>query len=252
MERRALIVYCDNTPSGPLPGPSHDFSNYVQYLTSPLGGAWYSSEILGLHNPTAHEVTTTGCSFLNEADYSFVIFTGHGYILKSENSQRQYLELADKDISIRELKSSSPRQLFIIDACRGYQPITEGVTKIGSALESFQNFTDLASISRNLFDESVLAAERGLTVLYAASENESALDTDNGAAYLLSLRDAAKQWRTESNSRVLPANQAHSLATNLLEARFGDDTEQQPTMNKEKRLRYFPFAVNPWTIVNFN
>ena len=203
MKRRALIVYCDNTQSGKLPGPLHDFNKYVEFLTSPLGGGWYEDEILGLPNPTKQDIMTTGHEFLAGADYTFTIFTGHGYIRKSESCNCQYVELADKEISIRELKSTSPRQLLIIDACRRYQIVTEGIKKIASAHESLMNFSVITEMSRRLFDEQISNSEYGITVLYAASENESALDTDKGAAYLLSLLDAAKQWEKESTDSVL-------------------------------------------------
>ena len=245
MKRRALIVYCDKTPSGELDGPSYDYSNFVEFLTSPLGGGWYKNEILGLHNPTEQDVMTLGRSFLDGADYTFTIFTGHGYIRKSESCNCQYVELADKEISIRKLKSTSPRQLLIIDACRRYQIVTEGIKKIASAHESLRNFSVITEMSRRLFNKQISNSEYGITVLYAASENESALDTDKGAAYLLSLLDAAKQWEKESTDSVLSVKDAHLRAKKILNFKFGDNTLQQPTMNQEKRKEYFPFAINP-------
>ena len=245
MKRKALIVYCDNTKSGNLPGPSHDYSNFVEFLTSPLGGGWYEHEILGLHNPTEQDIMTTGYDFLAGADYTFTIFTGHGYIQKSELCCLQYVELADKNVSIRKLKSTSPRQLLIIDACRKYQFVTEKIKKIASAYESMRNFSSITEISRQLFDEKISNSECGITVLYAASKNETALDTDNGAAYLLSLLDAAKGWENESTESILSIKDAHLRAKEILDLKFGDDTTQHPIMNQEKRKVYFPFAVNP-------
>jgi hypothetical protein len=45
MTRKALIIYCDNTQSGELSGPSHDFENYQNYLKSHLGGEFHQSLI---------------------------------------------------------------------------------------------------------------------------------------------------------------------------------------------------------------
>lgn len=245
MKRRALIIYCDNTKSGKLTGPICDYSNYVEFLTSPLGGGWYKNEIMGLHNPTEQDIMTKGRLFLDGADYTFTIFTGHGCIYKEGVLRRQYVELADKNISIRELKSTSPRQLLIIDACRGYQTMTEGIKKFASAQESLNDFSSINEFSRKLFDEKISISECGLTVLYAASEDESALDTDNGAAYLLSLLYAAKQWENESTDSALSVKDAHLQAKEILDLKFGDYTTQRPTMNLEKRKKHFPFAVNP-------
>lgn len=245
MKRRALIIYCDNTASGKLLGPSHDYSRYIEFLTSLLGGGWYKDEILGLHNPPEREIIITGRPFLNGADYTFTIFTGHGCIQKEGARGQQCIELSDKIVPITHLLSESKRQLLLIDACRGHVDITKGMTKIASALEGVNNFSIMTKITRRLFEKNVLSAEAGLTVLYSASEDESSLDTNNGAAYLSSLLDAAGQWNEKSTNCVLPINEAHLLAKALLKQNFGDKTIQQPTMNLEKRRKYFPFAVNP-------
>ena len=245
MKRKALIVYCDNTESGNLPGPSHDYSNFVEFLTSPLGGGWYEHEILGLHNPTEQDIMTTGYDFLAGADYTFTIFTGHGCILKQGDQCHQYVELADKSVPITNLLSESKRQLLIIDACRGYIDTTNKMLKIASALESVNNFSSRTEIARQVFEKNVLSAEAGLTVLFSASEDESSLDTNCGAAYLSSLLDAAEYWNEKSTNPVLPIDEAHWLAQKLLKQNFGDKTIQHPTMNQEKRKVYFPFAVNP-------
>ncbi len=205
------------------------------------GGDWRKSEIGFLRNPTVLKVKNAVNTFLKNSDYTFVVFSGHGFINTDENN-RQYVELLNGDISIRSLITNAPRQTIIIDACRGYySPQKESLLEKYSALtgdvEHFEKFS-----TRALFDKCVLQAEKGLTVLYAASRNESALDTPSGGAYLFSLLSYAQAWaQTNSRYSFLPLRTAHVRAKKLMLATF--DTIQKPSMNSEKRINYFPIAV---------
>jgi hypothetical protein len=89
--------------------------------------------------------------------------------------------------SINKLKTGCPRQTIIIDACRGYfskrQRLLEKSMNFSNSVESYgQNIS-----TRQLFDDNLAKTEEGLTVLYATNENQSALDTNLGAAYISSL-----------------------------------------------------------------
>lgn len=239
MIRRALIIYCDNTKSGKLEGPSQDNINLIKHLTDYRGGEWYSYEILSLKNPSKMQIDTAVIDFLNVADYSFTVFSGHGYINSDE--EMQYLEVADGDISIQKLISKSDRQTLIIDACRGYfKPTNEDFIK--ASRDYSESFTgDLVS-TRLLFENSIMAAEKGISALFAASENESALDTDKGGAYLYSLLKSSQGWYEAKNREsVLDIREAHTLGTKYMNIKFL--TIQNPVIIPEKRLKYFPFSV---------
>mgnify|MGYP001768393238 CR=1 FL=1 len=240
MKRLALIIYCDNTKSGSLTGPPHDNIKYREFLKSNLGGAWYDEEIISLNNPTSNDVAYYMYSAYDQIDYSFTLFTGHGYINVDHNNL-QYLELKDKDISILNLRTKCPKQTLIVDACRGYySPLKKALENL--ILDSYRSFSGDILTTRKLFEDAVAIADQGWTTLYAASENETALDTNGGAAYLLSLLDASKIWkRTNSDSKVLPVNSAHNIAKVYLQENFA--TTQKPAMSQEKRIRHFPFAV---------
>lgn len=238
MKRRALIIYCTDTDSGHLNGPKYDNDNLRYHLTSNLGGNWRDDEILSLPNPTSQQVFIAVTQFLNDADYTFTVFSGHGYINTNDNN-RQYLELSNTDISILNLKTTAQRQSLIIDACRGYYTPAKAITK-GFA-DVYENFTGQGS-TRQLFDTAVNRAEGGWTVLYAASKNQTALDTGNGGAYLLSLLKIAKSWEESDRiNNTLTLNISHSIAKVYLHSNF--ETIQDPIMNEEKRLIHFPFAV---------
>lgn len=240
MTRRALIIYCDDTKSGELEGPSKDNINLRSHLTSYLGGEWYDSEIVSLNNPTSHMIEAHIKIFCGDADYSFVVFSGHGFINANDNNI-QYLEVADKDISIIKLLTKAERQTIIIDACRGiYKPHKEDFIK-GSRSYN-ESFMGSLSSTRKMFDKAVQQTEEGVSILYAASENQSAVDSNVGGAYTYSLLKSCEQWGKNDQTRnILSIKDGHSLGTIFMKSRFV--TNQTPKMEQEKRLRYFPLAV---------
>ena len=239
MKRKALIIYCNDTPSGELRGPYQDAVNLRTFLMSMLGGEWYESEIGFLKNPTSALVRQAVRTYLSGADYTFVVFSGHGFINTDENN-RQYIELADDSIPIGSLISKAPRQTMIIDACRGYYSPTRASLSVFEGIGDIHHFEEAST--RQIFDNAVLKAEKGLTIMYAASRNESALDTNKGGAYLFSLIAYANRWeKTNRKFRVLPLNTANTRATELMHQTF--ETIQNPVINAEKRINHFPFAV---------
>jgi len=238
MNRRALIIYCDNTRSGKLSGPTHDNVNLRDFLTQNIGGDWYPEEIKSLRNPTSLTVRDNISSFLSGADYTFIIFTGHGGINTIDD--KQYIELLDTDIPIQQLKTNAKRQTVIIDACRGYY--TETLEDLRESKSINFAIGGILKSTRTIFDNAILLSEEGLTVLFAASENQTALDTNKGAAYLLSLLSEAYNWEyTDRKYSIFGLDVAHEMAADYMNDNF--DTIQVPTMNEEKRKRYYPFAV---------
>lgn len=240
MKRKALIIYCTDTPSGELNGPIYDCKNMTAYLTSCLGGAWESNEIIPLHNPTIGKVRSVIKNEFQDLDYSMVLFSGHGFINTEDGCQ--YLEMMDGDAIINILKTGAPRQTAIIDACRGYErAISDSTLKMFSAMNESDDSVK-KKICRQLFDDRVMEAERGISVLYSASENESSVDTPKGAVYISSLIAACKEWeKNDSLLHVLSIKGAHLRAIDYMNRHFM--TDQNPMMAEEKRRRYFPLAI---------
>jgi Caspase domain len=244
VKRRSLIIYCNDTISGELVGPLHDNENYRDFMLSKLGGDWYDNEILSLKNPSSTLVLRAVNEFLIGADYTFIIFTGHGFI-NLDDGGRQYIELANRSIGISKLKTSAKRQTLIVDACRGYYSPEQELIK--SFSEQYENFIGDPLSTRAIFDRAVLRAEEGWTILYAANKNQSALDTAGGAAYLLSLLKIAEIWEErDKTSNILTLKSTHDFAKTYLTENF--DTLQEPIINGEKRIVHFPFAVKSATI----
>jgi hypothetical protein len=244
MIRKALIIYCDNTESGFLNGPSVDNTNLRNYLMSHCGGDWYENEIRSLNNPTIQQVKNAVNLMIN-SDYTFVVFSGHGWINVDEDFT-QYLEVADGDISINELITDADRQTILIDSCRGFlSPITESFNKgLSGTIRAYSSTIS----TRTLFDSLVLKAEEGISVMFSASENQSSVDSIKGGAYIYSLLSVCRNWFVNNKTEnYLSIKNAHNLAIPFMETKFV--TKQKPVMNSEKRLRYFPFAVKFTTIV---
>jgi hypothetical protein len=238
MTRKALIIYCDNTQSGKLSGPSHDFENYQNYLKSHLGGKWFDEEIIELHNPTRIDIALEIFTSMEGCDYTFIIFTGHGCI--NENN-KQCMEVADGDIMIKDIKTNAKRQTIIIDACREREILSNIEPEPRLFSEAMEILLNVAS-TRAAFNNAVQKAPEGLTILYAASQNQSSVDTKYGAAYLISLIKVAENWRDSDNSnRILSLKEVHNLAIEYISENF--ETIQNPEMQLEKRHTYFPFAI---------
>ena len=190
MKRRALIISCANTESGHLPGATADNINMHNFLTSPLGGNWYDHEIVQLSDPTKREVNQAVNSHFTRADYSFVVFSGHGYTNTYEN--HQYLELLDSNIALKTLRGPATRHTMIVDACRGY--ISSDSTLQGFGLgDSTNNYFESKS-TRGLFEQFVLQGDIGLTVLYSAQKGQNSIDTPRGGVYISSLLKSAVEW----------------------------------------------------------
>ena len=116
MKRKALIIGCFGGYRGLelLKGASVDLINYQTFLQSNIGGEWHKDEIIILEETNSSELNNIISSI--EADYSFIVFTGHGFI--NSFSKEDSICLKDKDVSITCLVTSSKRQTIIIDACR--------------------------------------------------------------------------------------------------------------------------------------
>lgn len=118
MDRKALII---GTPGVDLPGVAVDMANYQQFLLSPLGGAWYSNEIVMLKNPTKSDVVAE-VNKLGDAEYSMVIFAGHGRHPKMDGSTIVQLR-PGVEMDSNELKVGAKKHSLILDCCRKLEKV---------------------------------------------------------------------------------------------------------------------------------
>jgi hypothetical protein len=118
---------------------------------------------------------------LNGSDYTLLIFTGHGFI--NTTDYQRYIEVANGDISILKLKSDSPRQTIILDACSGYYELGTPFTKTFSDLSESLSTVGFA-FSRKIYDDAIMSAERGIISLFSSSGGEGSDDSVDGGIYL--------------------------------------------------------------------
>ena len=106
----------------------------------------------------------------------------------------------------------------------------------------FEGYIGDITSTRTIFDKAVMKANRGWTILFAASRGQTALDTNFGGAYSLSLLSVAKNWEhLDEHNNIVPVNVAHNLASQFLSRHFY--SEQIPTINQESRSIHFPLFV---------
>jgi len=243
MKRRAVIFYCDNTRSGKLTGAMRDNQNYRSFLMSSLGGEWHPAEILSVRNPTAWDVQRVQSEFLFDADYTNVIYSGHGATNMADN-RRQYLELADDDVPFNWLDTGAQRQTLILDTCRNYTTIIPRDLQ-GFDEDHYYGFLGKDS-TRRIFDNAVLKSPPGYSIMYSASPNQSSLDISEGGAYSLSLMKGALRFRDcVPNFNIMNIKGAHLRGSEFLKRDFQKRSPftQTPVMYRKNRLIQYPFAV---------
>jgi hypothetical protein len=244
MNRKALLIGCPSISGKDdyLPGVTRDLANYDRFLRSPLGGHWYSNEIVSLSNPSSDAVRDE-IDNLRTADYSFVLFSGHGFV--HERSTIVCLG-DDEEIDSIELCGGAPKHAVLLDCCRIVaKPMLaeDALAKMDSLAKSL---TALAC--RRYYEKAISDCRSGLIVAHSCDMDETANDdARRGGYYSYSLIDAAEDW-AENNSTdlekyytVLGIPAAHERASDTVRLRSGG--RQHPQIEKPRSGPYFPFAV---------
>lgn len=238
MKRRALII---GSPDKDIPGVLDDMKNYRAFLKSFAGGAWFDQEIVTLESPTKPQLSAQ-IDLLKPADYSFLVFAGHGGYSAYQRATLLKLN-SSTDISEDELKVGAPKRTVIIDACRVHidqQPLRE-IMKAALAMDSYRS----ADSSRALFERSIEACHPGLAVLYGCSIGEGAGETAGiGGRYSCALLETAEDWEKgyyTQQGAVLSVSDAHEKAATLVSQRSGGS--QNPKGEFTRSLPRFPLAV---------
>lgn len=236
MIRSALII---GSPDDQIQGVYDDMRNYRQFFESASGGSWYPHEITTLECPSSSQVKEHLAN-MKRADYSIVIFAGHGYY--SSARRCTMLELRKNDhIEDYALKVGSPKHTLVIDACRVV--VHDKILK--ATMESFVSRSDTsgAAASRQQFESAVRASAFGLATMYSCSLNETAGDiAGTGGRYSSSLLETSKEWAASSpRDGVLSVSDAHDRAVGPTVLHSGG--RQNPTGEFPRSIPRFPFAV---------
>ena len=246
MNRKALLIGSPGTKGsdGYLLGVARDLQNYDRFLRSPVGGSWHPSEILTLDDPPASSVRSAIRS-LESVDYSFVLFSGHGYYLERKRSTIVCLS-DDEEMDSVELRKGSSRHTVVLDCCRKVERALLAEDALAKADKAARRLSP--SECRRYFDSSILECPSGIIVLHACDVDETAGDDSRrGGYYAYSLLDTAESWAEQKTTDLsksfatLRMPRAHEKAAQAVMRLSGN--RQNPQIEKARSEPYFPFAI---------
>lgn len=244
MTRKMLIIANPGDPGaeGYCEGVNRDIVQYKNFFISTFGGAWESEEIQILNRPFPFQVDEA-LNALKMADYSMVIYCGHGY--SRENGTTMVELRANYDYDSTKLNQGSRRHTVILDCCRVVcEPLYEGVQERYDLKNSIEHSLARSQV-RARFDLDVQRCSPGIVVLYACGIGETAGDDElNGGVYSHALRSAAIRWsRANAGSGTASVVQIHNTAAQDVCQETGG--RQNPQSIKPRSAPYFPFCVAP-------
>ena len=204
MNRKLILISCDNGGQGFLPGVSIDMQRYESFFRSSIGGAWRDDEIRLYYNNATRDILhdyimmTEGT---RHVDYWLIVFCGHGRTDINERTQMllsQGNEVCDLDI-FTWLRGS--RCLIIGDCCRerrvlqGDQLIQEGLIH--------DRIPD-SEVCREAYNDFLRHSPAGIHCrAYAASVHETAGENNNiGGIYSFCLIYAANSLANHNGGNI--------------------------------------------------
>jgi hypothetical protein len=119
------------------------------FLGNKIAGAWASTEIVSIPDPTIAEVLATLMD-LQEMDYVFVAFFGHGYHPKGADQTSTRLVFSNGSLRVSDLHPGCDKCTMLIDAYRTEITVIEeavknqfkATTKIAAQLPDRQAYRD--------------------------------------------------------------------------------------------------------------
>lgn len=241
MKKIALLIGNSNG----LEGVKIDLFEWKRFLMSAEGGAWMSSEIETFMNPRRDELLRyiNGLRRTHEYDFAIVVYSGHGGYSKGT-----ILEINEREETIMEndLLSIASRQISVFDCCRSLVDGNESINE--SQIRGFSNNGINAKIQaiRNAYNQRIMQAIPQQICLYACRIGETALDTENGALYIQTLLQQARQIPREKAFRT--AEEIHQYASELTSIKgLMKEHTQHPTANLPKCLtsQKLILSINP-------
>lgn len=226
-------------------GVNVDVRNYLNFFKSPLGGAWYSSEIIHLERPTVIMLRNT-LETLKNNDYLKIIFCGHGYYSDSKNTT--VLELKkNEEFDCNELRGISSKQTIILDCCR---KIHHDLLLEERAIAKFaKGPIELNSNDcRRYYELKIKECSPGIIITYGCDINELAGDSSSQGGYFSSsLLRVCRNIHENSSLDVTTKYEIHSIVNVFNKAipivqKLSGNT-QNPQIEKPRTENYFPFAV---------
>lgn len=247
VSRRALIIGNNTGHEAPtfLHGVNVDLDNYRNYLQSDIGGSWLPGEIRILQNKSRAEILAAVRQC--QADYTFVVFTGHGYVWSNDNST--YACVSDNNVCEHELDTRCYRRTLIMDCCREITTLSEGrhFNAVGdvSYFDKSEGIGRRISNSRIKFNNALTQSRMGHFTGYACEVDELSGDNPNsGGLFSSALIRAGLRFGSVDNSRGdwLPILPALRMAAKELTSDFSTQNPSYSTNIPDHFLTH-PFAV---------
>ncbi|MDP1802198.1 MAG: caspase family protein [Bacteroidota bacterium] len=174
-------------------GVTNDVNRYIPLFTSATGGAYYNEEAFYCFNPTVAILKDFFAK--NPTDFTTIVFSGHGYIDRTNN--RDMLWLNEKQIiSLIQLikMCQSPKKLIILDKCSKITPSYFNLTGFGDVLtENFDGHIDFDK-ARRIFNNAILKSKPGVQVISSCSPNQLSYLDASGSHFSKSLVTSISKW----------------------------------------------------------
>ena len=247
MDLQALVIGNPGEPgdtSSYCDGVNRDLAFYPEFLRSPLGGAWKHSEITVLDRPGV-QAALAAMQNLKYADYSVVVFTGHGHTDPTTRSTILSLKRGH-EIDSLELRRGAPKHTLILDCCRELP--APRITTDAQLREEWIAKPGLdPARCRRAYEAFLDDCHPGLVVLHACRIDELANDDPAaGGHYCSSLLAVTREW---SRSRQMEPGYFYSLSISAAHERAIPRVDglsggrQHPRIEKPRSEHHFPFGV---------
>jgi hypothetical protein len=121
MKRKAILIGAPEVKTSKkyLQGVDLDVNIYINFLQSPLGGAWDKREINAIKNPDKESLIKLIRSV--NTDYLLIVFSGHGSFALS--GRTTFLINKTESITLENLTnltSTVSKVTFVLDTCRNF------------------------------------------------------------------------------------------------------------------------------------
>lgn len=245
MKRIALIIATPNYPKKPLPGAEQDSQDWEAFLPSVEGGAWHSSEVHVLRDPTRLTVGIwLALLRTQKPDFALLAFSGHGEVVQTQYARETRLYLSPTEyLTEQTFTIGSQRELLIMDACRELRIETESIIKLAASnVREWVSKSDenRLAIARELYDANIARNPAGRTFVYSCSIDETASDEPSFSRVLIG---EGKRLAIAAPYRgIISIREAFDSASTVVRQNFIHT--QTPVYNGGRRLTDLPFAAS--------
>ena len=252
MNRHLFLIINDGGIHNRLPNIMKDRDNYLDFFTSPEGGAWDDDEIEIYENDfdfnEFRDYIISQQQSYRPYDYLLIVFCGHGF---SHNGER-YIEIRPDEsfITVSQIKDvcRNTRTLFISDACLGNVSSLNECTGI-NGVQTFSYTDEYRMRCRQLYNGAVmLTPKNSFTAAFAVSMGEEAGEDDNGGIYSQNLLSVAREVIKELKTNPIYAKDdyasfsaIHQIAAQRVRIMTNED--QHPMIEMKRSYHQLPFVV---------